>query len=413
MAQSTSPMSAKRSAYFRLTILAYAAIHVAVLRLFFVAGNDIFLEQASAVFKGQLPYRDFIFEYPPLALAALLPPRIFGSDSTSYGNALGWEMLLLDVATLVLVALAARRLRIPVWQALGAYTAAMLTLGSLVVQRYDLLPALLVTAALFCFTLRKYTLCWVLLALAVGAKLYPAVLVPLLALYHFKRNDYASLTRGITAFAVTVGITFIPWAILAPAGVRLSMEYQLGRGLQIETTYASALMAGHTLGMTSLQVAFLHGADDLVSPLATMLASASSFILPLALLATYAAYAATRPVAHAAPCVTESGLPDSRYMALFWSLSLAAFLLTGKVLSPQFLIWLIPLLALASGPLRWIPWVLITIAAGLTHYIFPSHYYALMDFKGLAVGSLVTRNVLLVAIALLLLKMGMARRDAQ
>jgi len=396
----------KRRTTFYLPLFLFAAAHVIIFRFVFDAGNDLLFQQASAVFSGQLPYRDFLLEYPPLTLAVLLPPRLFGADTGLYGRAFSYEMLVLDLGILVLIAATARRMRLPSWQALGAYTAALLALGSLAAQRYDLWPALLVAAAFFCFARGNYTLCWFFLALGVTTKLYPAMLAPLLALYQLKRRDFRGLARGVAAFAVTTIAIVLPWVALSPEGLRTSVYYHLDRGLHMESTYASALLVGQNLGLTNLRVEFVSGSNDVVSSLADKLAGLSAIVAVLALAGVYFAYARKKVVRMAGGALSAWG--EAGDMAIWWSLTLVVFLVSSRVLSPQFLIWLMPLMALVSVRARWWAWALLTVAGAASQYIFPSHYYDLMDFKSVAVAVLVVRNAVLVLLAGLLLRWGLA-----
>lgn len=400
-----------KSLYLPLGLFAIA--HTFIFRFLLAIGNQVLFEQASAVFNGQLPYRDFLLEYPPLALAVLLPPRLAGPDTWAYGRAFSYEMLLVDVAILLLLALISGRLRLPAWQPLAVYTAALVAAGSLASQRYDLWPALLVLAALFWFSRGNYTLCWLFLALGFTAKLYPALLAPPLAIYQITRRDCRGLAKGLGLAALAVVLIIVPWLIVSPGGFWESLQYQFGRGLQMESTYASALEVAATLGLTHLTVVFQSGADNVTSPLASTLARLSSFASVLAMVGVWFAYATTRLKARQAQ--DASGTPqvvDLCTMTLFWALGILAFLLTSKVLSPQFLVWLMPIVALVAVRQRWWVWAMFVAAAALSYYVFPDRYYDLMDFKGTAVAALVLRNLLLLAIALLLLRWGLKHSTA-
>ena len=75
--------------------------------------------------------------------------------------------------------------------------------------------------------------------------------------------------------------------------------------------------------------------------------------------------------------------------------AVTGFAAFGKVLSPQFLIWLVPLVPLASGLLA--PGLLLA-ALGLTQAFFPSRYRGVLDIAGetwLVLG----RNLVLVALS--------------
>jgi hypothetical protein len=79
-------------------------------------------------------------------------------------------------------------------------------------------------------------------------------------------------------------------------------------------------------------------------------------------------------------------------------------LVFAKVLSPQYLLWLVPLVPLvaASGALA--AWSVFGGALLLTHAFFPSRYDDVVAFEPLGVGILVGRNALLVALAALLVR---------
>jgi hypothetical protein len=86
------------------------------------------------------------------------------------------------------------------------------------------------------------------------------------------------------------------------------------------------------------------------------------------------------------------------------SYSLVAFsilLVTSKILSPQYLIWLAPLLPFAEGRYRWVTWTLFILAGAMTYYIFPLHYMELLWLDSGTIAVLVSRNILLVALVLL------------
>jgi hypothetical protein len=83
--------------------------------------------------------------------------------------------------------------------------------------------------------------------------------------------------------------------------------------------------------------------------------------------------------------------------------TLAVFIVTNKVLSPQYMVWLYPLFPLVSGRFRSAIWVAFLAAACLTWYIYPLHYYDLIDTQQVPVDTLFLRNTLLALIAVLLL----------
>ena len=122
--------------------------------------ND-FAPQAQAIKGGELPYRDQDIEYPPLSVPVLVAP-IYLSDSTQgFVDGFMWEMLAFDLGIVVLITLALPGDAKRVLSAVGVYTAGVVILsgvvlspslidtGPLALQRFDLVPALFVLAAVF------------------------------------------------------------------------------------------------------------------------------------------------------------------------------------------------------------------------------------------------------------------------
>lgn len=380
-------------------LLVFALVHFLIF-LWFVPtapagqpGCYIFFEYASRVIYGELPYRDFFFEYPPLSLLVLLPPRLFAGDLLSYLQAFVWEMLLVDLLGLVVLAAFARSLGHSVWGTLVIYTLILLALGPLVGGRYDLLPAVLVLLALYAFHRRWNNFSWAALALATMTKLYPLVLAPLFAFPLLQGREYPRLIRGVLVFLFALGLIAAPCLWLSPDGFWHSFKYHLERGLQVESTYASFLLVGHTFGSTSPRLSFNHGAWHLSSTLADALARLSPIFMGLALLVVYLL------CWRKGRATTEEG-----EMVNYALLAVLAFMLTSKVLSPQFLIWLSPLVPLVRGRWRQACGPLFLLASFLTQYIFPSHYPDLIRGDPKLIDVLLWRNLLLFLTAGLLLE---------
>jgi hypothetical protein len=91
--------------------------------------------------------------------------------------------------------------------------------------------------------------------------------------------------------------------------------------------------------------------------------------------------------------------PDPRSLVLAALAATAAYAAFGKVLSPQYLVWTLPLMALA---LAWRMRVLagaLAAAMLLTFFEFPIRYAALLGRDPLTVGVVAARDALLVAAA--------------
>jgi uncharacterized membrane protein len=308
--------------------------------------------------QGLVPYRDFAVEYPPGALAAFLPPAAFGD----YPTAFAWEMALVGLLLVGVVAYAR--------PAAAFYVALVPVLaGSLILSRFDLWPALLATAAVAALAADRHALGWALLGGAVAAKLWPGVIVPPALAWSLRRGHRRAPLVG----AAVVVAVFGAFAAVAPHGLWESLRGQASRPLQIESLAASLVTTfGHPHVITS------HGSQNVTGHGA--LAAATSVLQLAALAAVWIAAARhERPLArHAAA-------------------SVCAFAAFGKVLSPQFLIWLAPLVPLVRGRRGILATGLLTAAFVLTQVWFPAHYWPYVnDFARAPVVLL--RNLTLVAL---------------
>jgi hypothetical protein len=98
--------------------------------------------------------------------------------------------------------------------------------------------------------------------------------------------------------------------------------------------------------------------------------------------------------------------PDASALADLLNYSFAVivvFMVTNKVFSPQYMVWLYPLFPLVSGRFRAVIWIVFLAASCLTWYIYPLHYYDLIDTQQVAVDALILRNTLMIFTAVLLL----------
>jgi hypothetical protein len=91
----------------------------------------------------------------------------------------------------------------------------------------------------------------------------------------------------------------------------------------------------------------------------------------------------------------------------------AGFALLGKVLSPQFVIWVLPLGALAFAWRMYALAAAVAVTAVLTQVEFPAHYFDVVGREPLAVGLVALRNVALAAVIGLALRQLRLRRQEQ
>jgi uncharacterized membrane protein len=290
-----------------------------------------------------VPYRDFFMEYPPGALAVFLPPAAFGSGH--YNAAFKALMALCGAALLVLVALVLARLGASprrLWTAVLLVALSPIALGPISLNTYDAWPALLTIAVLAALLAGRSVVALALLGLAFAAKVYPVVLLPPALLFVWRTGGRALALRALGAFAGVAALVVVPFLVLAPHGLAESFRAQAARALQVESLGASLLVAAHQLGLYSATVVVhtRHAISfDLAGSLPQAVAVASSAAQALAVLLVLWFYA--------------RGPDNPRRLTVAFAAAVAGFLAFTRFFSPQYVVWLVPFVALL-GPVAWV-----------------------------------------------------------
>ncbi len=322
----------------------------------------------------------------------VLPSLGHEGDQAAYDRWFERLMALCGCLTIVGVALALRALGAGparTGPALLLTALSPLLLGSVVLTRFDYWPAALVAIALAALLWERTALSALALGAAVAAKLWPVVLAPLAFLWVW-RSRGPRAAAGWAAGLVAVEIAcFVPFAVLSPSGLRASFHLQLARPLQLESLGSALLIAVHHLAGTHLTVVTTFGSQNPsgggVHALA-VLSTAATAVSVVAIWLLFARGPATdeRLVAHAAAAV-------------------AVLIAFAKVFSPQFLIWLVPLVPLVRGRRGLGAGALLAGSLVLTQSWFPRHYWALAQtFAPAQSWLLLLRDLAVVVLAALL-----------
>jgi hypothetical protein len=337
-----------------------------------------------------VPYRDFFLEYPPGALPAFLAPTPAGG---SYEVAFKVLMLALLAGILVAIAIPRRPGRpAPPLGALALLALTPLLLGPVALDHYDAWPTLLVALALALVLSGHGRLGFAALGAATAAKVFPVVLAPIAFAWIWKRAGRREALVALAVGAVVLGVVVLPFVAVAPGGVRFSLRFQLDRPLQIETLGASLLLAAHHLGLGHPEVVSSYNSENLAGGLPDAIAVAQGITLVVVLVAIAVAFA--------------RGEPSYGRFAAAAAASLVATVLLGKVLSPQYLVWLLPAVALLVGSGAAVAWTLAGAALVLTQSL------RLWDGVGLSGAGWVVlgRNALLAALLVAILLPALSRR---
>jgi uncharacterized membrane protein len=224
----------------------------------------------------------------------------------------------------------------------------------------------------------------------VAAKLYPAVVVPLAVAWIWRRKGRRDALVALAICAGVAALAFLPFVALSPGGVWWSLQRQLDRPLQIESLGAAVLLALHHAAGMPLAWASSHGSQNLTGDVATV-ASVLTTVVQVAAFLFLVWQFARRPA------------PAGDDLAAACAAVLVVFVALGKVLSPQFLVWLLPAVGLVAGRRLWAALGLLMGACALTRGWFPDRYWLLVfDFDQLASWLVLARDLCLVALLVVL-----------
>lgn len=398
-----------RPGHERATVWTWISTRLAMLLLVGFAQENVvgdvtyYGRSLYAMFRHGVPLRETLQEYPLPVFGVMLPQFLVGGlNPLAFALLFVASMLALDALFTRHLLRARRRLRPEQRGAAGAvgfWLWFVPLMGPITYFRFDLVPAVLVGAALIAVLTRPER-SGAYVALGAALKLWPAALLPSLLVRREGRR------RAFLGFAVA-GVVVVGGSVLIGGLARLvsPLAWQSERGLQIESVFALPLMvarAFHPHGVWTVRVSpykaweiFGAGADLLV------LVSTAATALTLGWL-IWTWWRAFR-------------LPQVSLDLVGWLVftTVAVMTVVNKTLSPQYLIWLggpLAAMLLRRRPdpvLRRVVTVLLVVA-GLTQLIFPLFYDWLLHTSPwqlpVATAILLVRNVLLVYVTWLAVK---------
>jgi hypothetical protein len=377
----------------------WATIHHGVFRKHQIIDTPLYQRDGDWMMHGSLPYRDFAIEYPPGALPAFVLPAIGNSDGANpsadpnqvragYRRNFEFLMAACGLASLALTAVALRHLRFSNGRAaasLGLLALTPLLLGSVILSRFDLWPVLVAMAGLVSILIGLEWIGFLALGLATAVKIFPVVLLPIACIWVWKRLGRRELAACLGIFLAALAACFVPFLIIAPHGVWHSLSVQLSRPLQIESLGAASLVVLHHLFGLGVSTVTGSGSQNLNASGAGVIANVQTVFQAVALLGTWIWFA--------------RGEANGERLARGSAAAIVAFVAFGKVLSPQYMIWLCPFVLLVRGRRGIAGSALLAASLVLTQLWFPYHYwdYAL-GYNGVFSAFVFLRDVALVGL---------------
>jgi Glycosyltransferase family 87 len=338
-------------------------------------------EYASRTLGGEIPYRDFAVEYPIGALPFFLMPRLVAAGPIAYRWAFAIEMLLCDAMLVALIAARGER-TIGAVRAVAWYSVCLGSLAALPIARFDLAAALLAFGAALAWESGREGLGGVLAGFGGLTKLFPLTVAgPAIV---------GGRWRGLLAAMVTMALGAAIWLAIGGSGVVRAMRYHSGRGLEIESLYAGVLMILAKASGWAMSQDFNHSSVELIAPGARLAAAVAPIVqltsIAIIILATRRQRSGReRFVTSAGACVL-------------------AFALFGKVLSPQYMLWILPFVVTMDDRAgRWARPILV-FACLMTTLVYFWSGVGLLNFHPLAIAILNARNGVLVAIFVIMIR---------
>jgi uncharacterized membrane protein len=248
-----------------------------------------------------------------------------------------------------------------------------------VFTNFDALAVALAAGGMLAWTRRRPTLAGVLFGLGAAAKLYPLFVLGPLLLLGLRTGKLGSWGRAAGAAAVTWLAVNLPIALLYPDGWREFFRLNSTRPADHDTVYFAMRIL---FGWQGFDGPLPPGTPPRVLNAVTLLL----FAVVCLLVALIAWTAPVRP----------------RVASLSF-LVVAGFLLTNKVWSPQYSLWLVPLAVLAVA--RWKP-VLLWMAVDAAIWYPRMHYFLTFDDRTtkIFVTGVLVRDLLVLALCAIVVR---------
>ncbi|MFJ8250630.1 glycosyltransferase 87 family protein [Streptomyces sp. NPDC094466] len=369
---------------YALWALTRAWLLACVFKVFTVPGPDVTVD-VSVIYRswyevlltGTYPLDDVTWQYPPGAALAILSPALL--PFLEYATAFFVLVLLCDALVLGLLLHAGRR---PDIRAAGAWVwiAGVPLLGPTVYARYDLMVTAVAVAALLAGVRRPRAL-GTLAAFGALLKGWPALL--LVGVRKGRRTRAAWTSAALTAAGLAAA-----FALWMP-GAFAFLAFQRDRGTEVESLGALVFHIARRFGWEG-RVELRYGSLEFLGPHVELV---STLALGLGVLALgWLLLWRLRARTFAAHTPAEAAFT-----------AVLLFTVTSRVISPQYVVWLVGLAAVClvfRGAAMTLPAVLVLVAAGVTLLEFPVGFGRVVASDAWGVTLLLVRNGLLVAASL-------------
>ncbi len=347
--------------------------------------NDLYVYSVFiAELKHGVPYRDFGFEYPPLALLPIWLPSVAGGSLETW---FAVEMLLFALVAQEML----RRMAGP--RAAWLWVLMPVAVGAQVRTHFDLAPVAVLLGALWCLGSERPRWGFALLGVGTLVKLFPVLLAPVAFAWLWGRGRYDEARDGLLWCFGVIAVGVLPFLVMG--GLPSMLRFHLDRPIQIESTPASLLFG---LGGSYVTGTDAHPDDFRSNGLdgghAGLILALCTLLMVTVIVVAILLAARNGSFDHLVACTV---------------LVLLAFVGLGKVLSPQYMIWLAPFAILLAHQRNHAAALWLLAALLLTQTWFPGHYFDLVAEDSDTITLVALRNFCLL-MALGLTARNMVRR---
>lgn len=337
---------------------------------------DVHLGYMQQLVAGHVPFRDFFPEYPPLAFLFTSIPALLDRSLAYYFELFRALCCAIDVGIFAIVL---RHDRGRMARGL-LYILTTTALGPLIYDRMDIALGGLLLVALMSISGGRWRTHCLAVGAAIAFKIIPIVWVPPILAAAVRRRP-RRLGSTLLLLAIPTIASCDLFATFGGYQYTPLLDYHLNRGVQIESTPGVVELIGMQFGLPGT-VHHEYGSFNVHTRYEHALVAVSTLLVFCTILA--------------GTLIVLRRAADATTMALLLAAVLATTVFFGKVLSPQYFVFLAPLVisvpAARGRAGAAMEWFLVLAVAVLTGIIFPWDYDRLRAGQAHAVALLLLRN---------------------
>ncbi|QQR80452.1 MAG: hypothetical protein IPJ69_14305 [Deltaproteobacteria bacterium] len=345
--------------------------------------------------KLRRPYRDISFGYPPLMIVPILTSRFLSHNYLEFIRYLALFATLAYFGSLWIM--------YRIWKEqpqetkfswntiLATSLLSLFFLGQIYVTHLDVYPSLLYALAVYYFIKERYIFSGVWIVLGTFAKAYSLILAPLFMITLLQNKKYRELV--LTSIVSIVLIILLNWMLAwwTEGHYFDTLKLHWDRGIQAESLYSLVPYLAHLIFKSPINIYFSHGSYNID-------AASVPFLLKMSKMTPIIVFSSLYFLFWRFIRIKKGDLNQKQILVSTSFFLICAFILTFKVFSPAFLIWLTPLVFIIDVSYKKYFMFFFIFMFFITQCIFPNASRSLLQAQPLGVILLCIRNFLLLGL---------------